>query len=88
MRTVTLKNEPPGPRRVHLALRRKGLNQFDVARAANCERSTVSKVISGAITRSPLVDRIKQAVVELTGQRKGWLFAHLGHINTTANSRP
>jgi hypothetical protein len=27
-------------------------------------------------------------VVELTGQRRGWLFAHLGHINTTANSRP
>lgn len=70
-----LMQEPPGPRRVHLALRNRDLDQHHVAEACNCNNTTVSKVVKGR-NRTSLNQRIRDKVVELTGFEETWLFAH------------
>lgn len=70
-----LLQEPAGPRRVHLALRNQGLDQYHVAEACNCNNTTVSKVVQGR-NRTVLNQRIRDKVVELTGFEETWLFAH------------
>ena len=70
-----LLQEPPGPRRIHLALRNRGFDQHDVAEACNCDNATVSRVVQGR-NRTPLNQRIRRKVVELSGFEEDWLFAH------------
>ena len=70
-----LLQEPPGPRRIHLALRNQGLDQHHVAEACNCNNTTVSKVVQGR-NRTVLNQRIRDKLVELTGFQEAWLFAH------------
>ena len=72
-----LMKEPPGPRRVQLALRNRGLHQGHVALECNCDQSTVSRVVAGLLT-SELHQRIRQAIVTLTGLDEGWLFENAG----------
>lgn len=72
-----LLKEPPGPRRVRLALRNQGYMQVHVALECNCDQSTVSRVVAGLMTNE-LHQRIRQAIVALTGMDEPWLFAHTG----------
>ena len=70
-----LLQEPPGPRRIHLALRNQGLDQRHVADACNCNNTTVSLVVRGK-NRTSLNQRIRCKVAEVTGLEEDWLFAH------------
>lgn len=72
-----LLREPPGPRRVQLALRNRGLHQAHVALECNCDQSTVSRVVSGLLT-SQLHQRIRQTIIDFTGLDEDWLFAQAG----------
>lgn len=72
-----LLREPPGPRRVQLALRNRGLHQSHVALECNCDQSTVSRVAAGLLT-SELHQRIRQTIVSLTKLDEGWLFENAG----------
>jgi hypothetical protein len=51
--------------------------QIHVALDCNCDQSTVSRVVAGLLT-SELHQRIRQAIVDLTGMDEPWLFAHTG----------
>lgn len=70
-----LLQEPPGARRVNLALRNSGLHQGDVADGCNCDSTTVSLVVRGR-NRTALNQRIRREVARLTGFDEEWLFAH------------
>jgi len=49
-------------RRVAAALRDKGMNRSDLARAADCSRSVISELLSGAANESPFVPAIHVAL--------------------------
>ena len=76
-----LLREPPGPRRVQLALRNRGLHQAHVALECNCDQSTVSRVVAGLLT-SELHQRIRQTVISLTGLDEHWLFEPVGQAGS------
>lgn len=70
-----LLREPPGARRVNLALRNSGLRQGDVADGCNCDSTTVNRVVNG-FNRTALNQRIRREIANRTGFDEDWLFAH------------
>jgi transcriptional regulator with XRE-family HTH domain len=78
-------NEPPGPRRVYLALRAAGSSQERVAEACNCGRAVVSAVVHGACS-TDLHTRVRAALAEATGVSESWLFEHCGRTRTFAEA--
>ena len=71
-----LMSEPPGRRRVILALRNKGLNLGLVAVECNCDRTVVSKLLSAPPT-TELHHRLRRTVAALAGLPEAWLFEHV-----------
>lgn len=70
-----LLKEPPGPRRVLLALGNQGKAQQDVADTCNCDNSTVSRVVGGK-NSTELHQRIRGVIVKMAGMEEAWLFTH------------
>lgn len=78
-----INREPPGPRRINLALAERGFSHEDVANLANCERSWATRVVGGDFRReTDLVRRVKAQIIRLTGRNPAWLFAHHKHSST------
>ena len=71
---IQLLNEPPGHRRVHLAIWRKGMNYSDIAGLCNCDRSVVSRVVHGA-NITELHTRIRLKIAQISRMPEDWLFA-------------
>lgn len=65
--------EPPGPRRVILALKAKGSSMKLVAETCNCDKAVVTRVARGLNTNE-LHGRIKAVVADVTGLPEAWLF--------------
>lgn len=68
-----LMKEPPGFRRLFLALRAVGWTFQLLARDCNCNGSVVSQVARGFNT-TDLHQRIRARAAELTGLDQAWLF--------------
>lgn len=65
--------EPPGPRRVLLALASVDANYADVAVNCNCHKSVISRVAAGVNT-TKLHARIRALIAQLTDFKESWLF--------------
>ena len=80
-----LLTEPPGPRRVQLALWRLGMNYSDVARRCNCNKGLISQVVRG-LNSTTLHTRIRAQIVTLAGIDESWLFEQPESENLTAKA--
>jgi|GEM_PF-3268688 hypothetical protein len=78
--------EPPGHRRLWLALRAKGLDYSRLAEDCNCDRTIISRVARGMCS-TDLHRRIRARAAELSGLDQAWLFEPTqAQANTPAQS--
>ncbi|KMY67108.1 hypothetical protein AAU61_14370 [Desulfocarbo indianensis] len=83
-----LLTEPPGPRRIYVALRAVGSCQERIAEACNCNRAVVSRVVRQGINTTELHARIRESLSQKTGMAESWLFAHVpSHFHAAYENR-